>query len=58
MKRLGGWWRVLATIGTVVPRPIRDAAYDLVARVRYRVFGRAKEACPILPPDLRSRFAP
>ena len=57
-KRLGGWWRVLATLGWVVPRPLRDAAYDVIARVRYRVFGRAPEACPILPPDLRSRFAP
>jgi predicted DCC family thiol-disulfide oxidoreductase YuxK len=58
LKRLGGWWRVLATVCGAAPRPLRDAVYDRVARVRYRMFGRAPEACPILPPDLRSRFAP
>ena len=56
MHRLGGMWRVLAIPFALIPRPLRDAAYDLVARVRYRVFGKTKEACPMLPPDLRSRF--
>jgi predicted DCC family thiol-disulfide oxidoreductase YuxK len=58
MKRLGGIWRLVAVVGSIVPRLVRDAAYDLVASVRYRVFGRAKEACPLLPPDLGSRFVP
>jgi predicted DCC family thiol-disulfide oxidoreductase YuxK len=35
---------------------VRDAMYDFVARVRYRIFGRKKDACPLMPPDLRSRF--
>ena len=39
----------------VVPRPIRDAVYRLVARTRYRIFGRY-EACEIPPPWLRERF--
>jgi predicted DCC family thiol-disulfide oxidoreductase YuxK len=56
LKRLGGLWRVLASVMALVPRPLRDAVYDLIARVRYRLFGRAKEACPLLPPELRSRF--
>lgn len=32
-------WRALAAL-RFVPRPLRDAAYDLVARNRYRWFGR------------------
>jgi predicted DCC family thiol-disulfide oxidoreductase YuxK len=56
LERLGGLWRALGVAMRIVPRPIRDAVYDLVARIRYRVFGRANTLCPILPPDLRSRF--
>ena len=39
-----------------IPRVIRDAIYDLVARNRYRWFGR-RDAC-ILPNSVRSRPAP
>lgn len=56
LGRLGRGWRVLAKLGGLVPRGLRDAAYDLVARVRYRVFGRKDDACPVIPPALRSRF--
>ena len=56
-KRLGGIWRVLATIGGVVPRSLRNVVYDFIARIRYRLFTRPKEACPMLPPDLRKRFS-
>lgn len=56
LHRLGGLWRVLAFGFSIIPRPLRDAVYDAVAAVRYRIFGRTKEACPLLPPDLRSRF--
>jgi predicted DCC family thiol-disulfide oxidoreductase YuxK len=58
LRALGGFWRMLATAAGVVPAPVRDAVYDFVARVRYRVFGRTREACPIVPPDLRRRFLP
>jgi predicted DCC family thiol-disulfide oxidoreductase YuxK len=40
----------------VVPRPVRDAVYDFVARVRFRIFGRRDEVCPVMPPELRARF--
>lgn len=56
MRRLGGYWRVLAVVFALVPRVIRDAMYDFVAKIRYRVFGRAKDACPLIPPDFRKRF--
>lgn len=56
LQRLGGYWRVFGIAFGVLPRAIRNAMYDGVARVRYRIFGRTKDACPIVPPDLRSRF--
>ena len=56
LGRLGSGWRALARLGGLVPRGLRDDAYDLVARVRYRVFGRKDDACPVIPPALRSRF--
>jgi predicted DCC family thiol-disulfide oxidoreductase YuxK len=57
LHSLGGAWRVLAAIIGLVPAVIRDAAYDLVARTRRRLFSAPAQACPILPPPLRSRFA-
>jgi predicted DCC family thiol-disulfide oxidoreductase YuxK len=56
LDRLGGPWRVLGRAARIVPRALRDALYDCVARVRYRVFGRETEACPVIPKQLRSRF--
>lgn len=58
LRRLGGGWRVMAATLAVVPRVVRDAAYDFVARVRYRIFGRPDDICPIVPAELRKRFDP
>lgn len=58
MQRLGGAWRLLANILGLIPRTLRDVVYDFVARVRYRVFGRQNDLCPIVPPALRARFDP
>ncbi|MEN9798581.1 MAG: hypothetical protein RL653_2277 [Pseudomonadota bacterium] len=38
-----------------VPRGLRDAVYGVVARHRYRVFGRT-EACRLPSPSERARF--
>jgi predicted DCC family thiol-disulfide oxidoreductase YuxK len=51
---LGGWWR-LATVGNLVPRPVRDWIYDQVARNRYRWFGRT-EQCRLLSDEQRDRL--
>ena len=56
LARLGGLWRVLSWSLTAIPRPLRDLGYDTIAAVRYRLFGRAKEACPLLPPEVRRRW--
>lgn len=39
----------------VIPKPIRDLAYDFISRNRYRLFGK-KEACRIPTPAQRSQF--
>ena len=50
-----GWpWRA-AWLGWVVPRPLRDAAYRVVARNRYRWFGRL-QACLVPPAGEAGRF--
>jgi predicted DCC family thiol-disulfide oxidoreductase YuxK len=41
--------------GRFVPRPVRDAVYDVVAAVRYDLFGR-KDRCMVPSPELRERF--
>jgi predicted DCC family thiol-disulfide oxidoreductase YuxK len=51
---LGGIWR-LALILWIVPRPIRDWAYDLVARHRHLLIGKAAQ-CLVPSPDVRHRF--
>jgi predicted DCC family thiol-disulfide oxidoreductase YuxK len=52
---LGGPWRALAALGRLVPRRLRDAVYDLIARNRYRIAGRV-DACPLPTPEQRGRF--
>jgi predicted DCC family thiol-disulfide oxidoreductase YuxK len=58
LARLGGIWKFAGGAMTVVPRALRDVVYDFVARVRYRVFGRREDLCPVIPAELRSRFDP
>ncbi len=58
MRRLGSGWPLLAALGRLVPRFLRDRVYDLVARWRSRLFARPDGSCPILPPELRRRFEP
>jgi predicted DCC family thiol-disulfide oxidoreductase YuxK len=45
----------LLRLGIVLPRPIRDAVYNLIARNRYRWFGR-RDTCMTPTPDLAARF--
>lgn len=54
-RRLKAPWRALGVMARAIPRPIRDAAYDLVARRRYQWFGRA-ELCALASPEQRHRF--
>ncbi|MGP0062747.1 MAG: thiol-disulfide oxidoreductase DCC family protein [Isosphaeraceae bacterium] len=53
-RRLGGlwWWLSLARF---VPRGIRNPVYRVIARNRYRWFGK-RETCRVLLPEERSLF--
>jgi predicted DCC family thiol-disulfide oxidoreductase YuxK len=53
-RYLSGGWRLLGAIG-LIPRPIRDGLYNVVARNRYRWFGRF-DACMVPTPELKARF--
>ena len=55
-RRLGGIWWFLSLI-RFIPRGIRTPAYRVLARNRYRWFGR-KEVCRIPSAEERSRFLP
>ena len=55
-RLLGGCWRLAAGFARLIPRPLADLAYRLVAAIRHRLFGRPTEACPLIPAELRERF--
>jgi predicted DCC family thiol-disulfide oxidoreductase YuxK len=54
LHALGWRWRA-AWLLWLVPAPVRDAAYRLVARHRYTLFGRS-ETCLMPPADYSRRF--
>lgn len=51
---LGGWWHILR-IADLIPERLRDWVYALIARNRYRWFGKA-EYCALLTAAQRSRL--
>jgi len=53
-RDLGGAWP-MAYAFILVPRFLRDALYDLIARKRYSWFGK-RETCMVPTPELRERF--
>lgn len=52
---LGTKWKVLSIILRLIPRPIRDSIYDIVAKNRYKWFGK-KDQCIIPSKEIRDRF--
>jgi len=55
LRYLGGVWRPLGVLAAIVPRALRDAVYDLVARHRHRLI-RGGPACVLPTPEERNRF--
>ncbi len=53
-KHLSGGWPLLAVF-LILPRFLRNAVYDFIARNRYKWFGK-KDACMIPTPELKSKF--
>jgi predicted DCC family thiol-disulfide oxidoreductase YuxK len=54
MKTIGAPWSWLGAFG-ILPKTVLNWSYDIVARNRYRVFGRY-DSCPLPGPDQRRRF--
>ncbi len=54
MRRLGGFWRLLLVF-KIIPRLWRDAAYNWIAKNRYRWWGR-RETCMLPRPGWQQRF--
>ena len=55
LQLLGAPWRVLGRVLRLVPRPLREWGYGVVARYRYRLFGHY-DTCPMPPPEQRNRL--
>ena len=53
-RAAGGIWR-LASVFDLVPDFFGDAIYDLIARNRYRLFGRT-DACMVGDPRMQARM--
>lgn len=54
-KQMGGPW-MLSMVFRLIPRPLRDAAYRMIARNRYRWFGKTAQACALLTEEQRRRL--
>ncbi len=48
-------WPFVAGALCLIPRPLRDSGYRLIARWRYHIWGRLS-TCPLPAPDKRSHF--
>ena len=55
LEELGGLWRFWARLLDWLPESFRDWRYNLVARNRYRFFGK-RESCPLPDPKNLHKF--
>ena len=55
-RRLGGIWSIFSLL-KIIPRPIRNAIYRIIARNRYQLFGR-NSTCRLPSEGEKSRFLP
>ncbi len=55
LKYLGGGWKILSFILKLIPRVIRDFFYNIIAKYRYKIWGRA-DACIIPNERIRGKF--
>lgn len=53
-RHLRGAWKFLFVF-KFIPHSVRDFAYDLIAKNRYKWFGE-KDSCKLPPPRIRKRF--
>ena len=55
LREIGGIWGTLGALLRVLPRWLRNWGYNLVARHRYRVFGKY-DSCPLPEEKHRGKF--
>ena len=55
LELLGRSWRLVGRVLKLLPRALRDWGYGVIARFRYRIFGRY-DTCPVPAPEQRSRL--
>jgi predicted DCC family thiol-disulfide oxidoreductase YuxK len=54
LKEFGGFWKLLQ-IFTLLPSSFNDFFYNIIAKNRYKWFGK-KESCMIPTPELKAKF--
>ncbi len=54
LKELGGIWK-LFYVFIIIPKFIRDFFYNIIAKTRYKIFGKL-DSCMVPAPELRQRF--
>ena len=53
-RKMSGGWSLLYTF-MIIPKPVRDFVYSLIARNRYTLFGK-KDACMMPTPEWKAKF--
>lgn len=54
LKELGGFWKVFYVF-IIIPRPLRDFVYNIIAKTRYNIFGK-QDTCMAPTPNIKHRF--
>ena len=54
LSELGGVWKLMG-LAKIFPKALRDGLYKMVARNRYRVFGK-HESCMLPDPKNKDKF--
>jgi predicted DCC family thiol-disulfide oxidoreductase YuxK len=54
LKVLGGIWK-LFYVFIIFPGPMRDFIYNIIAKTRYKIFGK-RDTCMVPTPDIKQRF--
>ena len=54
LKELGGIWK-LFYVFIIFPKPVRDFVYNIIAKNRYKIFGK-RDTCMVPTPELKNRF--
>ena len=55
LRKLGGFWSAVALLLRALPKSLRDWGYDIIARSRYRIFGK-HDSCLLPEEKYRDRF--